>query len=76
MRDRAVSPIDQAHGAVDDAIRRTHWEEWRGMSWLHPSACVRCHFGGNPRISNQLFPGSCRENSFTYFLANVSPSTD
>src|ERR1700678_344161 len=31
MRDRAVMHIDQAHGTVDDAIRRTHWEEWRGM---------------------------------------------
>jgi hypothetical protein len=31
MRDRAVHHIDQAHGTVDDAIRRTHWEEWRGM---------------------------------------------
>ncbi len=31
MRDRAVHHIDQAHGTVDDAIRRIHWEEWRGM---------------------------------------------
>jgi hypothetical protein len=31
MRDRAVHHIDQAHGTVDDAIRRVHWEEWRGM---------------------------------------------
>lgn len=31
MRDRAVHHIDQAHGTVDDAIRRIHWEEWHGM---------------------------------------------
>ena len=31
MRDRAVMHIDQAHGTVDDAIRRVRWEEWRGM---------------------------------------------
>jgi hypothetical protein len=31
MRDRAVRHIDQAHGTVDDAIRRVRWEEWRGM---------------------------------------------
>jgi hypothetical protein len=31
MRDRAVHHIDQAHGTVDDAIRRIHWAEWRGM---------------------------------------------
>jgi hypothetical protein len=31
MRDRAVHHIDQAHGTVDDAIRRVRWEEWRGM---------------------------------------------
>ena len=31
MRDRAIVHIDQAHGTVDDAIRRVRWEEWRGM---------------------------------------------
>ena len=31
MRDRAVGHIDQAHGTVDDAIRRVHWEQWHGM---------------------------------------------
>lgn len=31
MRDRAVYHIDQAHGTVDDAIRRIHWEQWNGM---------------------------------------------
>jgi hypothetical protein len=31
MRDRAVHHIDQAHGTVDDAIRRIHWDEYRGM---------------------------------------------
>jgi hypothetical protein len=31
MRDRAVHHIDQAHGTVDDAIRRVHWEQWNGM---------------------------------------------
>jgi len=31
MRDRAVHHIDQAHGTVDDAIRRIHWEQWNGM---------------------------------------------
>ena len=31
MRDRAVGHIDQAHGTVDDAIRRVHWEQWNGM---------------------------------------------
>ena len=31
MRDRAVHHIDQAHGTVDDAIRRVRWEEYRGM---------------------------------------------
>jgi hypothetical protein len=31
MRDRAVWHIDQAHGTVDDAIRRVRWEQWRGM---------------------------------------------
>jgi hypothetical protein len=31
MRDRAVHPIDEAHGTVDDAIRRIHWEQWNGM---------------------------------------------
>ncbi len=31
MRDRAVVHIDQAHGTVDDAIRRIHWEQWNGM---------------------------------------------
>jgi hypothetical protein len=31
MRDRAVYHIDQAHGTVDDAIRRVRWEEWNGM---------------------------------------------
>ena len=31
MRDRAVRHIDEAHGTVDDAIRRVRWEEWRGM---------------------------------------------
>ena len=32
MRDRAVMHhIDQAHGTVDDAIRRVHWEQWNGM---------------------------------------------
>jgi hypothetical protein len=31
MRDRAVRHIDQAHGTVDDAIRRVRWEDWRGM---------------------------------------------
>jgi hypothetical protein len=31
MRDRAVRHIDEAHGTVDNAIRATHWEEWRGM---------------------------------------------
>ena len=31
MRDRAVMHIDQAHGTVDDAIRRVRWEQWRGM---------------------------------------------
>lgn len=31
MRDRAVRHIDQAHGTVDDAIRRVRWEDWHGM---------------------------------------------
>lgn len=31
LRDRAILHIDQAHGTVDDAIRRVRWEEWRGM---------------------------------------------
>jgi hypothetical protein len=31
MRDRAIVHIDQAHGTVDDAIRRVHWEQWNGM---------------------------------------------
>ena len=31
MRDRAIGHIDQAHGTVDDAIHRIHWEEWHGM---------------------------------------------
>ena len=31
MRDRAIVHIDEAHGTVDDAIRRVRWEEWRGM---------------------------------------------
>ena len=30
MRDRAIGHIDQAHGTVDDAIHRIHWEEWHG----------------------------------------------
>ncbi len=31
LRDRALHHIDEAHGTVDDAIRRIHWEEWHGM---------------------------------------------
>ena len=31
MRDRAVHHIDQAHGTVDNAIRKVRWEDWRGM---------------------------------------------
>jgi hypothetical protein len=31
MRDRALHHIDEAHGTVDDTIRRVRWEEWRGM---------------------------------------------
>jgi hypothetical protein len=31
MRDRAVHHIDQAHGTVDDAIQRVHWDEYHGM---------------------------------------------
>ena len=31
LRDRAIGHIDRAHGTVDDAIRRVHWEEWHGM---------------------------------------------
>jgi len=31
MRDRALHHIDQAHGTVDDAIRRIRWEEYHGM---------------------------------------------
>ncbi len=31
LRDRAIGHIDEAHGTVDDAIRRVRWEEWRGM---------------------------------------------
>ena len=31
MRDRAIVHIDEAHGTVDNAIRRVRWEEWRGM---------------------------------------------
>ena len=31
MRDRAVHHIDQAHGTVDNAIQRVHWDEYRGM---------------------------------------------
>jgi hypothetical protein len=31
LRDRAIGHIDRAHGTVDDAIRRIHWEQWNGM---------------------------------------------
>ena len=63
MRDRAVMHIDQAHGTVDDAIRRSIGKNGAGCNGFTPQPVLRVSLRRESENKQRSFPWLLLENS-------------